>query len=48
MPYLNLIFIKPMLLAPAGNEDNGGMSRLASQFGGLASLANISLSNNVD
>lgn len=33
------------LLAPAGDEGGGAMSRLSSQFGGLASLAGVSLSN---
>ena len=42
------IYQADALLAPAGNESGGGMSRLANQFGGLAALANISLSNNVD
>ena len=41
------IYHADALLAPAGNEDSGGMSRLAGQFGGLASLANISFSNDV-
>ena len=32
-------------MAPAGDEANDGMSKLAGQFGGLASLAGVSLSD---
>ena len=37
------IYHADALLAPAGDEGGGGMSRLAGQFGGLASLAGVSL-----
>ena len=37
------IYYADALLAPAGDEGGGGMSRLAGQFGGLASLAGVSL-----
>lgn len=37
------IYHAEALLAPAGNAGGGGMSKLAGQFGGLASLAGISL-----
>src|SRR3569832_1166024 len=37
------IYRAEVLLAPVSEEENGSMSALASQFGGLASLAGISL-----
>ena len=37
------IYHADALLAPAGDEGGGGMSRLAGQFGGLASLAGVSI-----
>ena len=37
------IYHADALLAPAGDAGGGGMSRLAGQFGGLASLAGVSL-----
>lgn len=37
------IYQAEALLAPAGDAGGGGMSKLASQFGGLASLAGVSL-----
>jgi uncharacterized protein involved in exopolysaccharide biosynthesis len=37
------IYHADALLAPAGDEGGGGMSGLAGQFGGLASLAGVSL-----
>ena len=37
------IYQAEALLAPAGNAGGGGMSKLAGQFGGLASLAGVSL-----
>ena len=37
------IYQADALLAPAGDAGGGGMSRLAGQFGGLASLAGVSL-----
>ena len=39
------IYQAEALLAPAGDDSNGGMSRLVGQFGGLASLAGVSVSN---
>ena len=39
------IYQADALLAPAGDDSNGGMSKLAGQFGGLASLAGVSLSD---
>ena len=39
------IYHADALLAPAGDEGGGGMSGLAGQFGGLASLAGVSLSD---
>jgi len=40
------IYRADALLAPANNEGGGGVSRMAGQFGGLASLAGISLPSN--
>ena len=40
------IYKADALLAPAGDEDNSTMSGLARQFGGLASLAGVSLTGN--
>lgn len=37
------IYVASALLAPAGQDNSSGLSRLSSQFGGLASLAGISL-----
>ena len=37
------IYQAEALLAPAGDAGGGGMSKLAGQFGGLASLAGVSL-----
>ncbi|MGR3971281.1 Wzz/FepE/Etk N-terminal domain-containing protein [Shewanella sp. 1180_01] len=37
------IYKSEALLAPAGEEQGGGLSALASQFGGLASLAGVNL-----
>ena len=37
------IYKAEALLAPAGDAGGGGMSKLAGQFGGLASLAGVSL-----
>ncbi|MCE9686728.1 Wzz/FepE/Etk N-terminal domain-containing protein [Shewanella sp. AS16] len=37
------IYKSEALLAPASEEQNGGLSGLASQFGGLASLAGVNL-----
>ncbi|MGL5392509.1 MAG: Wzz/FepE/Etk N-terminal domain-containing protein, partial [Shewanella sp.] len=44
------IYKSEALLAPASEEQNGGLSALASQFGGLASLAGVNLGSkgNVD
>ncbi|MBY5978943.1 Wzz/FepE/Etk N-terminal domain-containing protein [Ferrimonas balearica] len=39
------IYKSEALLAPASNEQGGGLSGLAGQFGGLASLAGINLGN---
>ena len=39
------IYRADALLAPASDDSNGGMSKLAGQFGGLASLAGVSLSD---
>ena len=39
------IYQAEALLAPAGDAGGGGMSKLAGQFGGLASLAGVSLSD---
>lgn len=38
------IYTSSTLLAPASSEGSSGMSKLAGQFGGLASLAGVSLS----
>ena len=40
------IYHSEALLAPAGDEGSGGISKLAGQFGGLASLAGVSLPEN--
>ena len=37
------IYQAEALLAPAGDDSGGGMSKLAGQFGGLASLAGVSI-----
>lgn len=41
--YLPNIYKSEALLAPASEEQGGGLSALASQFGGLASLAGVNL-----
>lgn len=41
--YLPNIYKSEALLAPAAEEQGGGLSALASQFGGLASLAGVNL-----
>ncbi|QYJ72791.1 LPS O-antigen length regulator [Shewanella sp. FJAT-51649] len=41
--YLPNIYKSEALLAPASEEQGGGLSALASQFGGLASLAGLNL-----
>lgn len=41
--YLPNIYKSDVLLAPASNQEKGGLAGLASQFGGLASLAGINL-----
>ncbi|MGC6522582.1 MAG: Wzz/FepE/Etk N-terminal domain-containing protein [Candidatus Micropelagos thuwalensis] len=40
------IYRADALLAPASDNNNDGMSKLAGQFGGIASLAGVSLSDN--
>src|SRR3569623_1299829 len=37
------VYRAEVLLAPASEEENGSMGAIASQFGGIASLAGISL-----